>query len=109
MKDAAAAALYGSRAANGVIMITTKKGRAGTPKMNTSVRQGFMSRLIPEYNRVGAKEYYELFWEAYRNQYVAQGQTAAQAGVSASNVLTTNNGLVYNAYNVPGMTLLPEH
>ncbi len=65
LKDAAAAALYGSRAANGVIMITTKKGRAGTPKMNASVRQGFMSRLIPEYNRVGAKEYYELFWEAY--------------------------------------------
>lgn len=106
LKDAAAAALYGSRAANGVIMITTKKGRAGTPKMNASVRQGFMSRLIPEYNRVGAKEYYELFWEAYRNQYVAQGQTAAQAGVSASNVLTTNNGLVYNAYNVPGNQLV---
>jgi TonB-linked SusC/RagA family outer membrane protein len=102
LKDAAAAALYGSRAANGVIMITTKKGRAGRTNVSATFRQGFMSRGIPEYDRVGIQEYYELFWEAYRNSYVAQGQSRAQAGISASNVLTGANGLVYNAYNVPG-------
>lgn len=106
LKDAAAAALYGSRAANGVIMITTKKGKKGTPKLTFNASQGFMDRLIPEYNRVGPKEYYELFWEAYRNNYVAQGNTPAQAGVNASNVLTSSNGLVYNAYNVPGASLV---
>lgn len=102
LKDASAAALYGSRAANGVIMITTKKGRKGRNNVGVTLRQGFMSRGIPEYDRVNSQQYYELFWEAYRNAYVAQGQTPTQAGVSASNVLTGPSGLVYNAYNVPG-------
>jgi TonB-linked SusC/RagA family outer membrane protein len=102
LKDAAAAALYGSRAANGVIMITTKKGKAGRVNTNATLRQGFMSRGIPEYDRVGPQEYYELMWEGYRNAYVAQGQSRAAAGILASNVLTGPNGLVYNAYNVPG-------
>lgn len=106
LKDAAAAALYGSRAANGVIMITTKKGRRGQAVTTATIRQGFMSRGIPEYDRVTTPEYYELFWEAYRNSYIAQGQTPAQAGVSASNDLTGPTGLVYNAYNVPGNTLV---
>ena len=52
LKDAAAAALYGSRAANGVVMITTKKGQKGRPNVTLSVRQGFMSRGIPEYDRI---------------------------------------------------------
>ena len=106
LKDASAAALYGSRAANGVIMITTKKGRKGQLVTTANIRQGIMTRGIPEYDRVGPKEYYELFWEAYKNNYISQGQTPAQAGVSASNVLTGPNGLVYNAYNVPGNQLV---
>lgn len=106
LKDAAAANLYGSRAANGVIMITTKKGK-GAPSLQGSIRHSFSSRGIPEYDRVGAADYYELFWEAYRNSYVyGSGQTMAQAGVNASNVLTGSSGLVYNAYNVPGNTLV---
>lgn len=36
LKDASAAAIYGSRAANGVIMITTRKGRSGTPSVNVT-------------------------------------------------------------------------
>lgn len=98
LKDAAAAALYGSRAANGVIMITTKKGKRGKANMVASFRQGVMSRGIPEYDRVDEKDYMELFWESYRNSYLAQGQTRTQAGVSASNVLTSSSGLVYNPY-----------
>lgn len=106
LKDAAAAALYGSRAANGVIMITTKKGKKGKAATNVTFRQGFMTRGIPEYDRVGIQDYYELFWESYRNSYIAGGATPAAAGVSASNVLTGASGLVYNAYNVPGNQLV---
>jgi TonB-linked SusC/RagA family outer membrane protein len=66
-----------------------------------------MSRGIPEYDRVNSQEYYELFWEAYRNSYVETlGDSRAVAGTKASNVLTSSNGLVYNAYNVPGNTLV---
>lgn len=106
LKDAAASALYGSRAANGVIMITTKKGKKGKANVSGSFRQGFMSRGIPEYDRVGPQQYYELFWEAYKNAYVSQGQSAAIAGHNASEVLTGPSGLVYNAYNVPGNQLV---
>ncbi len=107
LKDAAATNLYGSRAANGVIMITTKKGKKGAAAITGSLRQSFQTRGIPEYDRVNSGEYYELFWESYRNSYVyGSGQTFASAGVQASNVLTGTSGLVYNAYNVPGNQLV---
>jgi len=41
LKDAAAAAIYGSRGANGVVIITTKQGKAGKPKINFNVYGGF--------------------------------------------------------------------
>ncbi|MDI9364028.1 MAG: SusC/RagA family TonB-linked outer membrane protein [Flavobacterium sp.] len=107
LKDAAAANLYGSRAANGVVMLTTKTGKRGRPSVNATMREGFSTRGIPEYDRLGTKEYYELFWEAFRNSYYyGSGQTYTQAGQSASNVLTSSTGLVYNAYNVAGNTLV---
>jgi TonB-linked SusC/RagA family outer membrane protein len=46
LKDASAAAIYGSRAANGVIIITTKRGKEGTPKVGFSAKYGFQS--IPQ-------------------------------------------------------------
>ena len=64
LKDAAAAALYGSRAANGVIMITTKKGKKGRTATKVTIRQGVMTRGIPEYDRVNPQQYYELFLQA---------------------------------------------
>ncbi|HEY9259770.1 SusC/RagA family TonB-linked outer membrane protein [Chitinophaga sp.] len=48
LKDAAAAALYGARAMNGVVVITTKKGRAGKPVINYS--GNFSTQLKPNYN-----------------------------------------------------------
>jgi TonB-linked SusC/RagA family outer membrane protein len=70
LKDAAASALYGSRAANGVVQVTTKKGKRDRPQVQFSAAQGFVSRAIPEYERVDAMEYYPLMWEAYRNSLV---------------------------------------
>ncbi len=106
LKDAAAAALYGSRAANGVVMITTKKGKRGKPAVTLNLRQGIMTRGIPEYDRVNEKQYYEMFWEAYRNRYLSQGQAANTAASNASKNLVSSNGLVYNAYNVNGVDLV---
>ncbi|MDB5224280.1 MAG: hypothetical protein JWN83_2947 [Chitinophagaceae bacterium] len=107
LKDAAASALYGSRAAGGVIMITTKTGKRGRPAVSATVRQGYLTRGIPEYDRVGPKDYYELMWQATRNAFqYGQGQTAAVAGANASAQLTDANHLVYNAYNVPGAQLV---
>ncbi|MBA4141265.1 MAG: SusC/RagA family TonB-linked outer membrane protein, partial [Segetibacter sp.] len=70
LKDASASSLYGARAANGVIQITTKKGKKDRTQLQISVAQGAVSRGIPEYDRVNAFQYYPLMWEAYRNSLV---------------------------------------
>lgn len=108
LKDAAAAALYGSRAANGVIMITTKKGKKGKASVGLTVRQGYQSRGIPEYDMVKSQDYYELMWEGLRNSlvYGATNLSFAAAGQQASQTLTDVNHLVYNSYNVPGNQLI---
>jgi len=104
LKDAAATNLYGSRAANGVIMITTKKGKKGPANIQASIRHGISTRGIPEYQRVNIPQYYELYWEALRNTQVYDNfQNRTTAGQVASGLLTgSGNGLGYNAYNVPG-------
>lgn len=66
LKDAASSALYGSRAASGVIIITTKKGKKGRNQISFKAVQGFTSRAIPEYDKVNAYEFYPMMWESYR-------------------------------------------
>ncbi|WP_372950028.1 SusC/RagA family TonB-linked outer membrane protein [Mariniphaga sp.] len=100
LKDASASALYGSRAASGVIIITTKSGVAGTSELNLSVRYGLSNRAVPDYNRVTVPEYYELQWEGLRNALVASGTDWADAGNMARQQLIPTLG-GYNAYNVP--------
>lgn len=62
LKDASAGAIYGSRGANGVVIITTKKGRAGELKVNYSGTYGFQTvpKKIPVLNR----EQYQSFVSA---------------------------------------------
>ncbi|MDO9681101.1 MAG: TonB-dependent receptor [Bacteroidales bacterium] len=104
LKDAAAAALYGARGANGVIMVTTKKGRVGKATVNAKINIGTSSRAIEEYERVDSKQYYELMWEGWRNaRVIAGGMTPEAAAAQASG--TTTNGIVakmggYNPFNV---------
>jgi len=108
LKDAASAALYGARGSNGVIMITTKKGKKGKAQITVRATQGFVNRVIPSYDRLAPKEYYEMIWEATRNSnvYGPAAMSMTAAGVAASNDLTGPNVLVYNAYNVPGNQLV---
>jgi len=62
LKDAATTALYGSRAANGIIMITTKTGSSKKATLNFSASRGWVSRQINEYDRVNPFQYYPLMW-----------------------------------------------
>ncbi len=115
LKDASATALYGSRAANGVVIITTKKGKMGSSKHNVSVKvtQGVASRGLPEYERVDAFQYYPLMWEQYRNSLVYPISGPAISRDSASRVasgLTSRTSigtlLAYNPFNVPARDLV---
>ncbi len=69
LKDAAATAIYGSRGANGVIVITTKKGSKDREKFSVNVSQGISFRFIDEYEQVSPQGYYQLMYEALRNSY----------------------------------------
>lgn len=70
LKDAASAALYGSRGANGVIIITTKQGRPDSKTtVNVKASFGGSNRAVRDYDRVGTDQYFQLYWEALRNQY----------------------------------------
>ena len=84
LKDAASAALYGNRASNGVILITTKKGKQGKLNITFDVKQGTYSRGIAEYDRLGAREWMEAQWLNMKNNRMAAGDDAATAGAYAS-------------------------
>jgi TonB-dependent SusC/RagA subfamily outer membrane receptor len=65
LKDASAAAIYGSRAANGVIIITTKKGRTGPLQVNGSIKTGVQS-VHNRYEMMNATEYRDLATRLYQ-------------------------------------------
>ncbi|TRX71134.1 TonB-dependent receptor [Carboxylicivirga sp. M1479] len=99
LKDAASAALYGSRGANGVIMITTKKGKKGETRVSFDARVGVNSRAVPAYDvYTDPGQYFGKAWEAYRNGFYAGDEyTLEEAGVEASNDLINRLG-GYNPY-----------
>ena len=66
LKDASSAAIYGSRGSNGVVLITTKTGKKGKPKLTLNLSQGF-SAPTNKMKFLNAKQYVELFLEAGRN------------------------------------------
>ncbi len=65
LKDASAAAVYGSRAANGVVLITTKKGKRGAPTVEFSTRLGVKNS--PTYSMLNTPQYVDLTREMYEN------------------------------------------
>jgi TonB-linked SusC/RagA family outer membrane protein len=111
LKDAAASSLYGARGSNGVIMITTKKGKSGVATVSFENRTGFNTLGVPKYSVLDSpREYYELFWEATKNQMIYGGAkyTPADAGIYASNHLVFDLG-GYNNYDVPDNQLVDPY
>lgn len=107
LKDAATTSLYGSRAANGVVMITTKKGKKGGTQINVKYNRSTTSRAIQDYTRVSAEQYYPLMWEAYRNSLAYRASnplSLANASNIASGLVSGQNGIVdllaYNPFNL---------
>ena len=94
LKDAASTALYGSRAANGVIIITTKSGNKGAIRVNASAQTGIVSRGIPFHDRLNPGQYYETMWEALRNTTAAGGDPS----YASANIYSQ---LGYNPFNIP--------
>ncbi|HKG07077.1 MAG TPA: TonB-dependent receptor [Pedobacter sp.] len=85
LKDASAAAIYGSRAANGVIIITTKKGREGGPKIEASSRVS-IANLPKRYEMMDARQYVTTNTSAYQaSGFPIQPAVAAYNGFVNTN------------------------
>ncbi len=106
LKDASAGALYGSRGANGVVMITTKKGNQGKIKVNLKANWGFASRSIPRYETMDEKGYIETVFQSYKNDLMLNsGLSYADAAVGALNNMKSGATAIfgkneqYNPFN----------
>lgn len=91
LKDAASAAIYGARAANGVILITTKEGQKGKVRVSYDFTYG-MQNLIKKMDVLNAVQYQNLINEAYENA----GQTGPFANPNTSVADTDWQDLVLN-------------
>ncbi|MBR6446432.1 MAG: TonB-dependent receptor [Prevotella sp.] len=96
LKDAASTSLYGSSAGNGVILITTKKGKTAGSSVSVDIKQGWSVRAYKDYAKVGVYDYYPLQWQMLKNSYVSTGKTDEEARTLATNAL----GTTLRGYNI---------
>lgn len=103
LKDAASAALYGARGANGVVIITTKNGREGTSSITVDAKWGANTRGVEFYNTVESPAgYYEAYYQSLKNYRTSLGDDAATAHRWAlDNMFAGGYNLGYNVYTVP--------
>lgn len=100
LKDASAAAIYGVRASNGVILITTKKGRTGKPRVEVASSYGVQN--IPKtFKLLNTQQYFELVKEAYNANPDANTTFEQKFGprYDASNSLYAGNASTYDWQN----------
>ena len=103
LKDAAANAIYGARGANGVVLITTKRGRSRDAVVTVDAKWGSNRRAVPKYKTLGVGNYYETMYRSLYNSKYYNGATAAEAYAYADQTLldAKNGGLGYMVYTVP--------
>jgi TonB-dependent starch-binding outer membrane protein SusC len=75
LKDAASASIYGAQAANGVVLITTKKGKVGKTKFTFGVNTG-VTRVLKRFDVLSSQEYINARAEADFNRYAPQARAA---------------------------------
>lgn len=88
LKDASSAAIYGSRGSNGVVLITTKKGKSGAPQVSYSTNIGF-SRVLNKIDLLDAYGFAELHAEAKNTAYLA---AVPGASINDDNATRVANG-----------------
>ena len=104
LKDASSTAIYGARGANGVVLITTKRGTAKEAVVTVDAKWGSNSRAVPQYNVMkDPAMYYETAYKALYNSKAYAGASAADARAYAlNNIFSSDNGGVgYQVYTTP--------
>lgn len=106
LKDAAASSLYGSRAANGVILITTKKGKEGTPTVNFKASVGFTpSWATKNYEAAGTQEQVNMLYMIFHDYNTSKGNSLSEANADALRRLNDKFNQHGYAFNTTGTGL----
>ncbi|GAB2943606.1 TonB-dependent receptor [Hymenobacter coalescens] len=110
LKDAAAAAIYGSRAANGVVIITTKKGKTGKPQITFNTYAG-ISRAAKKLDLLSGDEWTERAIEMINANWVASGpgRTANQTTADRRRILNLAPTAINNSLLIDDRWLIPGH
>lgn len=87
LKDASATAIYGARAANGVVLITTKTGKQGKISINYDLKQGFQKVARP-WDMMNASEYMQAREDYRYESWMAENMVGVYGGVDPENVET---------------------
>lgn len=108
LKDAASGALYGARGANGIVMITTKRGKNQKTNVGVKASWGVASRAIKRYDVMDERGYIESAFQSYKNDLIYnKGYSVASAGSAAISAMSANTGGImganqqYNPYTRP--------
>jgi len=112
LKDASAGALYGSRGANGVVLITTKKGKVEKLTVDFKASYGISNRAIKPYKTLNTADFIEASFQGYKNALIYKegvhpdlaGQRAVEAMKGSSGIFGANE--MYNPYNMPVSELI---
>lgn len=83
LKDASSASIYGSRAANGVIVITTKRGKEGKMSINLSYNAA-MQTVAKTFKTLSAEQWGQAYWQACANDGIAPTAAASLYGTGAT-------------------------
>ena len=113
LKDAASNALYGARGANGVIMITTKKGKMGDAVVSLDVKIGGNTNALRQYDVISnPAAYYEQQYKGMYNYYVSPdglGLSEGAAWMKANQTVASGEALGYQIFNIPQGELMFGH
>ncbi len=110
LKDASAGALYGARGANGVVMITTRRGAREGEKIKVNFKSvvGVSSRAFPSYETLNEKDWMEYMYQSFKNEeIIVNGIDPEIAKTSAIRQMLSGPSKIfglneqYNPYNIP--------
>ncbi len=107
LKDASAAAVYGARAANGVVLITTKKGRQGKPIVNFSANVGWMEKTKYR-ERYTPEQYMQHRVDFLEKSTYGTNSTTGQYEAYQTGTLASSPGYYTNPNNLPAGVSLDQ-
>jgi len=108
LKDAAAAAIYGSRASNGVVLITTKRGQNGKPRLSFNTYVGF-NQASKHLNMLNGDEWIDRATEMNNAAYVLKYGSVGAAATDDSLTRISKAGSFTNTYFLDHRWAIPGH